>query len=143
MCKFCESFDFGNAGFKFDGDAGRLYFPSHVGDVPEGERFNFCPVCGQLLTATGDRFAQVAAALPLLRDLLADFEKEDEDKREALHALVETRDAAGKQSPRPPLEYPVFCKRVEEVADKLDGYIDGVVRVRNAVHGAEFAARKQ
>lgn len=53
MCKFCDSFDSGAYGIRFDGDNGMIYSPAHVGDVPENERFQFCPVCGKSLLPVG------------------------------------------------------------------------------------------
>ncbi len=53
MCKFCENYNFGGIGFDFDmgRDLPTIFFPSHIGAVPEEERFKFCPVCGERLTA--------------------------------------------------------------------------------------------
>ena len=54
MCNFCETFNFGGVGYDFPdyagGAAGRIYFPGKIGDVPEDQRFKFCPVCGEPLT---------------------------------------------------------------------------------------------
>lgn len=53
MCKLCENYNFGGVGFDFEmgKDLPTIYFPSHIGDVPEEERFKFCPACGEPLTA--------------------------------------------------------------------------------------------
>ena len=51
-CEFCEKYNFGNAGLRLSHgkDLPSIYFPGLVGNVPEGERFKFCPVCGRALT---------------------------------------------------------------------------------------------
>lgn len=53
MCTFCSSFDFGSVGIKYDGGKEMLYSPAHTGDVPDAERFQFCPVCGRSLLPAG------------------------------------------------------------------------------------------
>lgn len=52
MCKFCENYNFGKIGYDFDSGEKypTIYFPGHIGDVPENERFKFCPVCGKKLS---------------------------------------------------------------------------------------------
>lgn len=52
MCKFCKNYDFGAIGFDFiyNDKYPSIYFPDRVGNVPQNERFNYCPVCGEKLT---------------------------------------------------------------------------------------------
>ncbi len=47
MCGFCKTFDFSSIGYTFHDGNGKIYSPSHVGGVPAGERFKYCPICGQ------------------------------------------------------------------------------------------------
>lgn len=78
MCKFCESFDFGMVGYRYDGDRGMVYFPSHGGKIPSKERFKFCPVCGRDLSATG------------AKDMKLEFVKHQEVDREGKHYARDT-----------------------------------------------------
>lgn len=78
MCKFCESFNFGDVGYKFDFGKAVVYFPSHSGGVPEDERFKFCPVCGRDLSAAG------------AKEIKLEFVKHQEVDRDRKHYTRDT-----------------------------------------------------
>lgn len=78
MCKFCESFDFGSTGYNFSMGRGTVYFASHAGAVPEGERFKFCPVCGKDLSAAG------------AKEIKLEFVKHQEVDRDGKHYARDT-----------------------------------------------------
>lgn len=78
MCKFCESFDFGSTGYaNILGDY-KVYFASHAGGVPEGERFKYCPVCGRDLSVAG------------AKEMKLEFIKHQEVDREGKHYARDT-----------------------------------------------------
>ena len=78
MCKFCESFDFGSTGWANLLGGYKVYFASHAGGVPEDERFKFCPVCGQDLSAAG------------AKEIKLEFVKHQEVDRDRKHYTRDT-----------------------------------------------------
>ena len=51
MCEFCENYNFDSVGFRRDRRGYFMIFYTPVtGDIPENQRFQFCPVCGEPLT---------------------------------------------------------------------------------------------
>ncbi len=52
MCKLCDSYNFGSVGFDWKKGYREptIYFPCMLGNVPDDEKFRFCPACGKELT---------------------------------------------------------------------------------------------
>ena len=53
MCRLCDNYNFSCVGVDYDYlcNTVTIYFPGIIGNVPKGERFKFCPVCGKELKA--------------------------------------------------------------------------------------------